>query len=503
MNDIRVRFAPSPTGFLHIGGARTALFNWLFARKMGGTFILRIEDTDEVRSTDDSINAIIHGLRWLNLDWDEGPQNSYGSSTLEGDHKGSYGPYFQMKRLDLYKKYTDQLLAEGKAYHCYCTPEELEAMRHLATVAKRPPKYDGRCRNLTDSKKSEFESANRKSVVRFKMSSEGTTQFRDIVRGDLSFENSLLDDFVLIKSSGIPTYQFAVVIDDYLMKISHVIRGDDHLSNTPRQIALFQALGWEEFVQNLKFAHLSMILGSDGSRLSKRHGATSVEEYEKMGYLPEAMINYLTLLGWSTEDSQQIFEKGELIQKFSLDRCGKSSAIFDPQKLIWMNGEYIRKMSSAELTVRALPFLADSGLIQQEKDLSIERSDYIDSCIKLEQEKIKLLTDTPKLLDFLLKDELQFDEKSVEKVLKRTGMVDLLMELYERVKSLEEFTASTTEKMARDFAAEKGLKTSEVFHPFRVATSGRTQGPSLFHYLEVLGKEKVLERIEKARSLLQ
>ena len=281
------------------------------------------------------------------------------------------------------------------------------------------------------------------------------------------------------------------------MKITHVVRGDDHLSNTPRQVLIMEALGWGDFAKNLKFAHLSMILGPDGTRLSKRHGATSVEEYQKQGYLPEAMVNYLSLLGWSTEDSQQLFKPDELKQKFSLERCGKSAAIFDPQKLLWMNGEYIRAMSKAELTRRCHPFLKEAGLTTAGKDAS-----YIEACVGLEQEKVKLLTEIPKLVDFLIQDDFQFDPAAVDKVLKVPGAIGLLMEIAPRLKALTEFTAASTEKLCKDFAAEKGIKNGAVYHPVRVATSGRTQGPSLFHYLEVLGKEKCLRRIEKTCSTL-
>lgn len=489
-NNVRVRFAPSPTGFLHIGGARTALFNWLFARRHGGTFILRIEDTDEVRSTEDSVQAILRGLTWLGLDWDEGP-----SLKSKDEVRGSYGPYYQMQRLDLYKKYSDQLQNDGKAYKCYCTPEELEAMRTRAMLAKRPPKYDGRCRNLTEAQRKEKEAAGLKAVIRFKTPLEGVTQFDDIVRGHVAFENALLDDFVLLKASGVPTYQFAVVVDDYLMKITHVIRGDDHLSNTPRQILIMEGLGWGDFAKGLKFAHLSMILGPDGTRLSKRHGATSVEEYERTGYFAEAMMNYLALLGWSTEDSQQLFTREDMISKFELERCGKSPSIFDPTKLLWMNGEYVRKCPPDQFLKRAMPFIKESGLIEGEP--AGAQFDYLKACVALEQEKVKLLTDVPKLIDFLVKDEYPMDEKSVEKVLKAPGAIGLLMEINPRFKDLADFTAAGTEKLCKDFAAEKGIKNGAVYHPVRVATSGRQQGPSLFHYLEVLGKDKVVSRIQK------
>ncbi len=497
--NIRVRFAPSPTGFLHIGGARTALFNWLFARRHGGTFILRIEDTDEVRSTEDSVQAILRGLTWLGLDWDEGP-----SLKSKDDVRGSYGPYYQMQRLDLYKKYADQLLNEGKAYRCYCTPEELEAMRTRAMLAKRPPKYDGRCRTITEAQRKEKEAAGFKAVVRFKTPVEGATQFDDIVRGHVVFENALLDDFVLLKASGVPTYQFAVVVDDYLMKITHVIRGDDHLSNTPRQILIMEGLGWGDFAKGLKFAHLSMILGPDGTRLSKRHGATSVEEYERQGFFAEAMMNYLALLGWSTEDSQQIFTREDMISKFELERCGKSPSIFDPTKLLWMNGEYIRHTSPDDFLKRALPFIKEAGLMANEPggELSPERFAYFKACVGLEQEKAKLLTDVPKLIDFLVKDDYPMDEKSVEKVLKAPGAIGLLMEIRQRLAEQADFSAAAIEQFCKNFAAEKGVKNGAVYHPVRVATSGRQQGPSLFHYLEVLGKPKVLARIQKTCDAL-
>jgi glutamyl-tRNA synthetase len=490
MSNIRVRFAPSPTGFLHIGGARTALYNWLFARKMGGTFILRIEDTDEARSTEESVNAIFNGMRWLGLDWDEGPTKG-----------GDCGPYFQMERLDLYKKYADQLINDGKAYHCYCSTEELEAMRSKATAEKRSPKYDGRCRQLSDAQKKEYEAQGRKPVVRLKAPHEGVTKFEDIVRGPVSFENALLDDLVLIKASGVPTYQFAVVIDDYEMTITHVLRGDDHLSNTPRQILVYEALGWGDFVKNLKFAHFSMILGADGARLSKRHGATAVEEYQKEGFLPQAMLNYLALLGWSTEESQQIFEKDELVQKFSLERCGKSAGVFDPAKLLWMNGEYIRKTNVEDLTKLAMPFIREAGLIPA-GDVPEERMGFIKACVALEHEKVALLKEIPGKIDFLMNDEFVLDPQAVEKILKTAGIVTLAGELKERMAALTDFSAANLEKLFRDFAAEKNMKTSPIFHAVRVMTSGRAQGPSLFHYLELLGKEKSLTRLEKTRSSL-
>jgi nondiscriminating glutamyl-tRNA synthetase len=486
---VRVRFAPSPTGYLHIGGARTALYNWLFARHNKGTFILRIEDTDEVRSTSESVDGILEGMKWLGLDWDEGPNYDLSS-------KGDYGPYFQMQRKELYTEYAKKLLDEGKAYLCYCSQEELAERREEAKKNGVAPKYDGRCRNITSEQKKKYEAEGRKPVIRFKNDFKGQTKFDDIVRGEVSFENELLDDFVIVKSSGIPVYNFAVTIDDYLMKITHVVRGDDHISNTPRQIMLYKSFGCEI----PKFAHIPMILGQDGSRLSKRHGATSVTSYRDEGYLPEALLNYLSLLGWATEDSQQLFTQEELIQKFTLERCSSSAAIFDLQKLIWMNGEYIRKKTIDEFYEIEKPILVKAGLIKE--NLSIDEENFVKKVLALEQEKTKLTIDVPKLVDFMLKDDFEYDQKAIEKILKKENAKQILNDMQERIQNLEDFTSDNLEKLTRDYALEKNIKTGEIFHPVRVATSGRTIGPSLFHYMEVLGKEKVIARIKNTKKLI-
>ncbi|MCP4482201.1 MAG: glutamate--tRNA ligase [bacterium] len=482
----RVRFAPSPTGYLHIGGARTALYNYLFARHTQGKFILRIEDTDELRSSDEAVVAILEGLSWLGLDWDEGPVVKQDGSL---GIKGAHGPYFQMERRALYFEHIERLLAEGKAYECYCSTDELKAKRERAQQEKRPPKYDNHCRHLTAQQVSAFKKEQRKPVIRFKNSGTGTTVFKDIIKGEVKFENALLDDFVIVKPNGVPLYNLAVVLDDALMEITHVIRGDDHISNTPRQVMLYQALGFKLPV----FAHIPMILGGDGSRLSKRHGAASVTAYRDQGYLKEAVLNYLALLGWSTTDSQQLFESQELIKKFTLERCSGSAAIFDEQKLLWMNGEYIRSQSLDEFTDIAIPYLKEAGLLPALFD-----RERLKKIIKLEQEKVKYLTDIPKLFDFMLQDEIVYHEKDVAKVLKKEGSQTILEDMLERVNLLNNFTADSLEKLCRDYADEEGIKTGMVFHPLRVATSGRAKGPSLFHYLEVLGKDVVCVRIEKA-----
>lgn len=480
---IRVRFAPSPTGHLHIGGLRTALFNYLFAKKEGGTFILRIEDTDEERSTQESVDAIYQGLMWAGLTWDEGPMP-------DGGIKGNFPPYYQAQRADIgiYKKYIDQLLAEGKAYKCYCTPEELEDMRQKAHAEHRPPRYPGKCRNLTKEQQAELEAQGRKYVIRFKMPSEGETVFNDLIRGEVKFANRDLYDLVIQKTSGYPTYNFACVIDDHLMEMTHIIRGDDHISNTPAQIQMYRALGWKEPI----FAHLSMIHGPDGTKLSKRHGDTSVMEYKKQGFLPEAMINYLALLGWSTPDSQQLFAPGELERKFDIKGCQKSPAVFDTVKLMWMNGDYIRQLTPKELLKRAEPFIEEAGVAKGVNE------DRLEQIVALEQEKYKTLREIPGLISFFFTDEVKFDEEAVNKVFKAETAKKALELMIEKYGALEDFTEHSLEQTARAAAKEAGLKAGQIFHPVRVAVSGRTNGPTLFKMLEYMGKDMVLKRMKAA-----
>jgi nondiscriminating glutamyl-tRNA synthetase len=479
-NKIRVRFAPSPTGYLHIGGARTALYNWLFAKKMKGSFILRIEDTDEARSTPESVNAIIESMKWLGLEWDEGVEKS-----------GPFPPYTQMEASDqgIYRKTADELIKNGRAYYCYCKPEELEEMRKAAQTEKKVPKYDGRCCRLTDIERKEKEAEGRKPVIRFKRpDTEKPVKFNDLIAGDVEFDSALLDDFVLIKASGVPTYNFAVVVDDHRMKISHVIRGNDHLSNTPKQVQLYEALGWSLPV----FAHLSMILGPDGARLSKRHGHTSVLEYKNDGYLPQALLNYLALLGWSTTDSQQLFEPQELIEKFSIEQCGNSAATFDPAKLLWMNGEYVRKIPPHELPAIFMKWAEETGRSEAIKNWDKQ---LLEKVIILEQEKIKLLTDVITREDFFFTESYEFSDDA-KKTLSQAGAREVLVESSTRLAQASDYSAEALEKWAREFAKEKALKNGQVFHPIRVAISGKTQGPSLFHMMELLGKDKVVARIK-------
>jgi len=477
---VRVRFAPSPTGHLHVGGARTALFNWLFARNQGGVFVLRIEDTDKIRSTEESTGGILSSLHWLGLDWDEGPG-------VGGEHE----PYFQMQRIPFYQAAMEQLLTTGKAYHCYCTQEELKSRRQAAMAEGRPPGYDRRCRHLSSGERAALEAEGKKPVVRFAMPMEGETVVHDLIRGDVHFANDQLDDLVIVKADGTPTYNFAVVVDDMLMRISHVIRAEDHLANTPRQIRIYEALGYAL----PQFAHVSMILGEDGTRLSKRHGATAVAEYRESGYLPEAMFNFLALLGWAYDDKTELMSRDEIIERFTLEKVTPSPAIFSKDKLDWMNGVYIRGLAGDDLARRLLPFLASAGL---EAD-----QDTVRRLVPLIQERVKLLSDAVELVDFFFTDEIVYEPQLL--VGKKMGSSDSLDALRRALQVLEEvpsFDESALEDVLRALVDELGVKAGQLFGIIRVAVTGKTVAPPLFGTLSILGRERTLARLHTAEDLL-
>ena len=464
LDNIRVRFAPSPTGALHIGGIRTALFNWLFARHHGGKFILRIEDTDQTRSTDESIQIILDGMIWLGLDWDE-------------------GPFRQTERMAIYREHVDRLLKQGKAYYCYCTPDELEARRKEALASGRPPKYDRKCRTL------KMPVAGRMPAVRFLSSDEGQTIVRDLIRGAVTFENQQLDDLIIQRSDGLPTYNFAVVVDDVTMNITHVIRGDDHLNNTPRQIQLYQALGYEP----PEFAHLPMILGPDKTKLSKRHGATAVTEYKDLGYLPEALVNYLARLGWSSGD-QEIFSRQELIEKFSLENVGKAAAVFNAEKLLWLNHHYIQQADPARLARLVIDLLKKDGTVTAGKEPDIE---WFKKLVKILTERSHTLVEMKTAAIPFIVDEITMDEKAKAKHL-TPDVAPLLSELAKRLKTVDSFTHSEIETIFNALITEKGLKLGKLAQPVRVALTGGTVSPGIFEVLEVMGMEKTIKRIEGA-----
>ncbi|MHB8481570.1 MAG: glutamate--tRNA ligase [Nitrospiria bacterium] len=465
MSEVRVRFAPSPTGYLHIGGVRTALFNWLFARHHQGKFILRIEDTDQSRSTDESIQAIFEGMKWLGLDWDE-------------------GPFRQTERMALYHQHADRLLTEGKAYRCYCLPEELEERRKAALAAGKTPKYDGRCRELTKPV------AGRPAALRFKAPHEGETVIEDMVKGKVTFDRHLLDDLIIIRSDGWPTYNFCVVVDDALMNITHVIRGDDHLNNTPRQIPMFQAFNYPI----PKFAHLSMILGPDKARLSKRHGATSIMEYKKMGYLPEAMVNYLVRLGWSHKD-QEVFSLNELIELFSFEAVGSSAAVFNPEKLLWLNTHYIKTGDPERFAKLMQSQMHDLGLIDGVKIEETKLKEIYNGLKERSRDLNELVYST---IGYFI-DEIQIDPEARKKL--GPESLVLLQEIKEKLLPLH-MEHEPLEKMFKEIMAKTGKKMGEVAQPLRIALTGKTVSPGIYDVLRLLGKEKALLRIERTIQLL-
>ncbi len=469
VSEIRVRFAPSPTGYPHLGNIRTALFNWLFARHNKGTFILRIEDTDVARLVQGATEAIMESLRWLGLDWDE-------------------GPYFQSQRLQLYREVADLLLKEEHAYHCYCSPERLEAMRQEQIKRKQPPGYDRHCRYLTVKQRAELKRSGVIPVVRFKSPLEGQTSFYDLLRGEIVFENNTLDDFILLKSDGYPTYHLANIVDDHHMRISHVLRADEWLASTPRHVLLYRALGW----QQPHFAHLPMILGPDRTKLSKRHGAAAITEYQEKGYLPEAIFNFLALLGWSLDDKTELMTREEIVKNFSLERISKAAAVFDKDKLLWMNGVYIRGLSLEEFSQRALPFL-EKGLPQEVKrPLNV---DYVNRIMPLIQDRAKTLSEVVQLSDFFFADKLEYEEKLLLDKVEHGEAIRALQACVAKLDGLVGWNATYLEAVVRPMADELGLKTGVFFGLLRVAVTGRTAAPPLFQTMEVLGKERCLKRI--------
>ena len=485
---VRVRFAPSPTGYPHVGNIRTALFNWLFARHSGGRFIVRIEDTDVARKVEDALESILGGLKWLGLDWDEGPGVS-----------GDYGPYFQSQRLSLYREAAERLIRQGDAYYCYCSSQRLKEMREEQARRKQPPGYDRHCRDLSEAERVQKEAEGITPVVRFKTPLEGRTGFNDLIWGEVVFEHSTIDDLVLLKSDGYPTYHLANVVDDHLMEISHVLRAEEWLSSTPRHLLMYQALGFEP----PQFAHLPMILGDDRAKLSKRHGSVSITEYREQGYLPETMVNFLALLGWSLDDKTEIFALAELVANFSLERVSRTGAIFNRDKLNWMNGAYIRSLSLDDFTQRTLPFLENGLPAGVRRPLSI---DYVGQVMPLIQERARTLAEVPELTAFFFTDELDYEPGLlIVKKMDRESSVQALEAARQRLSPLQAFDTVSLEAVLRPLAAELELKTGQLFGTLRVAVTGRTVAPPLFETMSVLAKERSLERVgaalDKLRSL--
>lgn len=475
---LRVRFAPSPTGYLHIGGARTALFNWLYARHYNGSFILRIEDTDRMRSTPEAVKAILDGMKWLGLDWDEGPEKG-----------GEYGPYFQTERLDLYREFVDKLLEIGAAYYCYCSAEELADRRKKQFADGKPAIYDRKCLNLSEAEKRQLEKEGKKPAIRLKMPDRKIV-VHDLIKGRMEFDSKLLSDFVIEKSDGIPTYNFAVVIDDILMDISLVMRGDDHISNTPKQIVIYQALD----IAIPEFAHIPMIMGPDNTRLSKRHGATSVMEYQRMGFLPEAVLNYIAHLGWSSGTNQEIFSIKELIENFTLDKISNHSAIFDMEKLNWFNNEYLKRLSDEKYVEMLIPFLKDAGYI--ELPLSEEKERWLRKVASLMKSRVRNFKQFLEYGDYFFIEDFTVEDNAV-KILEQNGVRDILEHLVKRLKEIKDWKEENIESEVREMANQLNLKGKQIIHPTRVSLSGKTIGPGLFSLMEALGKEINIKRLEK------
>ena len=481
MENVRVRFAPSPTGYLHIGGARTALFNWFFAKKNHGKFILRIEDTDTERLKKDSVSQILTSLKWLGLDWDEGPEKG-----------GEYGPYYQSQRTEIYRQEAQRLVKEGKAYYCFCTAGELEAERELQRKKGKPFRYSGQCRNLAAKEVEQRLSAGEKHVIRIKSPQTGQINVTDIIHGKISFTHDEIDDNIIMKSNGMPTYNFACVIDDNAMHITHVIRAEEHLSNTPKQVILYEALGYKI----PQFAHLPMILAPDRSKLSKRHGATSVEEFKDQGFLAPAIVNYLTLLGWSPRDEREIFSPEDSIKLFELNNVNKKAAIYDIKKLTWMNGQYLTSENLADIVKQTIPFMIKKGLITEQE--TVEHYEYISAVIHVVRERVKTLAEVADASEYFFKDVTAYDEKGVAKHFAKPGRLELLAAAKDALAGLDDFNLDTTEKVYRELIERRGVKGGDLIHPPRLALPGRTVSPGLFDIMVLLGKEKCLARLDQA-----
>ena len=481
MSEIRVRFAPSPTGYLHIGNARSALFAWLLARANKGVFILRIEDTDRKRYVQGAEQVIYESLRWLGLDWNEGPEVG-----------GDYGPYVQSQRTALYRKAAEELIESGHAYRCYCSPERLTALREEQQRRKENSQYDRHCRNLSEEERAAYEQARKPSVVRLKTPLEGATAFHDHIRGDVTFENAGLDDLVLLKSDGYPTYHLANVVDDHRMKITHVLRADEWISSTPRHVLLYRAFGWEP----PKFVHLPMILSPDGGKLSKRRGAVSVLEYRDRGYLPEVVFNFLALLGWSPGDDREKMSTEEIVSAFSLDRMSPKGSAFDETKLEWLNGQYIHELSTEGLLSRVAPLWRDEGFIEG-GETGAERERLL-SILTLLKERARRLTDFVESARYFFEDPLEYEEKGRRKHWKKPDVGERLNALKDRLEALGVFDEERLEAAVRGLAEEREISAAKLIHPARLAISGRSFGPGFFEMMEVLGKEAVVRRLDRA-----
>lgn len=478
--DIRVRYAPSPTGHLHIGNARTALFNYLFARNNNGTFVIRIEDTDKKRNIEGGEESQLKYLKWLGMDWDESI-----------DKEGPYGPYRQSERNEIYKKYYTDLLERGLAYKCYCTEEELEAEREAQIARSEMPRYSGKCSHLTKEEQERLEKEGRKPSIRFKVPAGKVYTFNDMVKGTVSFESDGIGDFVIVKNDGTPTYNFAVAIDDYLMKISHVLRGDDHISNTPKQLMIFEAFDWEPPV----YGHMTLIVNENRKKLSKRDESIIqfIEQYEELGYLPEALFNFIALLGWSPVGEEEIFSKDQLIEMFDPNRLSKSPAVFDKQKLTWMNNQYMKKLDLSKVVELSLPHLVKANRVKE--PLSDQDYKWVERLVALYHEQMSYGAEIVELSEMFFKDEIEYNREARE-VLEEEHVNEVLSTFLEEIEKLQVFEADEIKAAIKAVQKATGQKGKKLFMPIRVAVTGQTHGPELPNTIELLGKDRVIRRLE-------
>ncbi len=483
---IRVRFAPSPTGYIHVGNARTALFNWLFARQNGGVFVLRVEDTDIERSREEYERNLIQDLRWLGLDWDEGP-----------DAGGNFGPYRQSERLELYHRYANQLLEEGKAYYCFCTAEELEKEREAALAEGRMPVYSGRCRNIPLEEARRRLSAGEAGAIRLRVPDEGSIQFEDVVRGLVEFDLKLIGDPIIVRSNGMPAYNYAVVIDDALMKITHVIRGEDHVSNTPRQILLYRALGWEPPV----FAHLSMVMGKDNTRLSKRHGATSVDQFRREGILPEALCNYLAFLGWSPPEGHEVLTLEQLVSLFDLRRVSRSAAIFDYEKLYWLNRQHIKLLSPEKKLELALPYLQEAGYVGTE--VTPEQREWLEKAVEILIEGVDKFSELPGKFSLLFDYQPENLDEEARSIVQADSARKVLAAFIQKTAGLKEFNYEIFAAITGEIKKETNVKGKDLFHPLRVALTARASGLELDKFIPLVEEGSRFDWPRKLKNCLE
>ncbi|MCM3086940.1 nondiscriminating glutamyl-tRNA synthetase [Bhargavaea ginsengi] len=477
--EVRVRYAPSPTGHLHIGNARTALFNYLYARHNGGKFIIRIEDTDAKRNIEGGEESQLRYLKWLGIDWDESI-----------DVGGEYGPYRQSERNDLYKQLYDGLLEKGLAYKCYCTEEELEAEREAQQARGEMPRYSGKCRHLTDDDRAKLEAEGRQPSIRIAVPEGRTYKFQDMVKDEVSFESGDFGDWVIVKKDGVPTYNFAVAIDDHYMKITHVLRGDDHISNTPKQMMIYEAFGWEPPT----FGHMTLIVNESRKKLSKRDESIIqfIEQYEELGYLPEALFNFIALLGWSPKGEDEIFSKDEFIEMFEADRLSKSPALFDKQKLTWMNNQYVKQLPSEEVVKLALPHLQKAGRLSEE--LSAEKREWAERLIALYQEQMSFGAEIVELSAQFFNEDIEYDEEA-KAVLSGEQVPEVMTAFKAKLEELESFDPASIKGAIKAVQKETGHKGKNLFMPIRVVTTGQTHGPELQESISLLGRDKVIRRV--------